>query len=135
MEREYINPPELAPVRSNLYNHVVKVGNTVYIAGQVSRGLDGRTAHVGDVEAQIRQVWANLEAAVKAAGGSLGDIVKTNTYVVGAENVSKIRNARLALLPAEGRPTSTTLVVAGLADPDLLVEVEAIAVIGDGTAS
>ena len=86
---------------------------------------------MGDPEAQIREVWANLERAVKAAGGSLKDIVKTTTYVVGAENLSKIGTARLALLPPEGRPTSATLVVAGLADPDLLVEVEAIAVIGD----
>jgi len=79
----------------------------------------------------VRQVWANLEKAVRAAGGSLRDIVKTTTYVVGAENLGKVRSARLALLPPEGRPTSTTLVVVGLADPDLLVEVEAIAVIGE----
>ena len=132
MVKEYINPPELAPSPSNIYNHVVKVGNTVYIAGQVSRDLNGQTIHAGDPDAQIRQVWANLEAAVKAAGGSLRDIVKTTTYVVGVENLAKIRPARLELLPAEGRPTSTTIVVAGLADPGLLVEVEAIAVIGEG---
>ncbi len=129
MEREFINPPDLATPPSNIYNHVVKVGNTVYISGQVSRGLDGRTVHAGDVEAQVRQVWSNLEKAVQAAGGSLKDIVKTTTYVVGAERLAGVRSARLALLPAEGRPTSTTLVVAGLADPDLLVEVEAIAVL------
>ena len=130
MEREFINSPELAASPNNIYNHVVKVGNTVYISGQVSRDLEGNTAHVGDPDAQIRQVWTNLEIAVKSAGGTLKDIVKTTTYVVGRENLAKIRPARLELLPAEGRPTSTTLVVAGLADPDLLVEVEAIAVIG-----
>ena len=129
MEREYINPPELPSTPNNLYNHIVKVGNTVYIAGQVPRGLDGKALHVGDPDAQIRQVWKNLEIAVKAAGGKLNDIVKTTTYVVGAENLGKIRAARLEMLPAEGRPTSTTLVVAGLADPDFLVEVEAIAVV------
>jgi len=131
MAKEYINPPELAPSPMNIYNHVVKVGNTVYIAGQVPRGLDGKAAHVGDSVAQIRMVWANLEIAVKAAGGTLADIVKTTTYVVGADTGAKIRPARLEILPAEGRPTSTTVVVAGLADPGFLVEVEAIAVIGD----
>ena len=131
MAREFINPPDLAPPPSNIYNHVVKVGTTVYISGQVSRDMNGRTSHVGDPEAQIREVWANLEIAVKAAGGSLKDIVKTTTYVVGPENLGKIRAARLSLLPPDGRPTSTTLLVAGLADPDLLVEVEAIAVLGD----
>ena len=131
MAREFINPPDLATPPSNIYNHVVKVGTTVYISGQVSRDMNGRTSHVGDPEAQIREVWANLEIAVKAAGGSLKDIVKTTTYVVGAENLGKIRAARLSLLPPDGRPTSTTLLVAGLADPDLMVEVEAIAVLGD----
>jgi enamine deaminase RidA (YjgF/YER057c/UK114 family) len=131
MAREFINPPDLATPPSNIYNHVVKVGTTVYISGQVSRDMNGRTSHVGDPEAQIREVWANLEIAVKAAGGSLKDIVKTTTYVVGAENLGKIRAARLSLLPPDGKPTSTTLLVAGLADPELLVEVEAIAVLGD----
>ena len=132
MNREYINPPEIAAPPGNLYNHVVKVGNTVYIAGQVPRGLDGRAMHVGDPDAQIRLVWSKLETCVKAAGGSLKDIVKTTTYVVGAESLGKIRPARMELLPSEGRPTSTTVVVAGLADPDFLVEVEAIAVISKG---
>ncbi|MFQ6027715.1 MAG: RidA family protein [Dehalococcoidia bacterium] len=131
MPREFINPPDLSTPPSNMYNHVVKVGNTLYIAGQVSRGLDGKTVHAGDVAAQVRQVWANLEKAVTAGGGTLKDIVKTTTYVVGAENLGKVREARLAILPPEGRPTSTTLVVAGLADPDLMVEVEAIAVLGE----
>ena len=48
MEREFINPPDLAPPPVGLYNHVVKVGNTVYIAGQVPRGMDGKAVHVGD---------------------------------------------------------------------------------------
>ena len=130
MQREFLNPEGMATPPSNLYNHVVKVGNTVYIAGQLSRDKEGKTIHAGDAEAQTRQVWANLETAVKAAGGTLADIVKTNTYVVGAENLPKVRAARLHILPPEGRPTSTTVVVAGLADPDALVEVEAIAVLG-----
>ena len=82
MARQFINPPDLATPPNNLYNHVVKVGNTVYIAGQVSQDLDGKTAYVGDVEGQVRQVWANLEKAVIGAGGSLGDIVKTTSWPV-----------------------------------------------------
>ncbi len=127
MDREFINPPDIAPPPANLYNHIVKVGKTVYISGQVPRGMDGKAVHPGDAAAQIRQVWANLEIAVKAAGGSLQDIVKTTTYVVGSENLPRIREVRMTLLPEEGRPTSTTVVVAGLADPDFLVEVEAVA--------
>ena len=131
MARDYINPPDIAAPPSGLYNHVVKVGNTVYTAGQVSRGLDGSTLHVGDVAGQVRQVWANLEKALKAAGGSIEDIVKTTTYVVGAENVGEVVRARQDTLPSERRPASTMVVVAALANPELLVEIEAIAVIGD----
>ena len=130
MQREFLNPEGMATPPSNLYNHVVKVGNTVYIAGQLSRDENGNALHVGDAEAQTVQVWKNLETAIKSVGGTLADIVKTNTYVVGAENMAKVRAARLNILPPEGRPTSTTVIVAGLADPGLLVEVEAIAVLG-----
>ena len=65
---EFINPPEIAAPPSNIYNHVVKVGKTVYISGQVSRDLDGKTTHVGNPEAQIREAWANLEIEVKVVG-------------------------------------------------------------------
>ena len=131
MAREYLNPPDLAPPPSGLYNHIVKVGNQVFIAGQVSRGLDGNTIHVGDAKAQARQVYANLATAMASVGGSINDIVKTTTYVVGRENLVPVREARLEALREEGRPTSTTVLVAGLASPDLLVEVEVIAIVGD----
>ena len=88
MQKEFIDPPELGTPPNNIYHHVVKVGNTVYIAGQLSRDVNGQPIHVGDAEAQTIQAWANLEAAVKAAGGTLADIVKTNTYVVGRENMA-----------------------------------------------
>ena len=130
MQKEFIDPPELGTPPNNIYHHVVKVGNTVYIAGQLSRDVNGKPIHVGNAEAQTIQAWANLEAAVKAAGGTLADIVKTNTYVVGRENMAGVRAGRAKAQPPEGRPTSTTVIVAGLADPEFVVEVEAIAVIG-----
>ena len=129
MEREFLNPEGMATPPANLYNHVVKVGNTVYIAGQLSRDENGNAVHIGDAEAQTVQAWKNLETAIKSVGGTLADIVKTNTYVVGQENMAKVRAARLNILPPEGRPTSTTVIVAGLADPGLVIEVEAIAVL------
>ena len=131
MAREFLNPSDLAPPPQSLYNHVVKVGNQVFISGQVSRGLDGSTIHVGDAKAQARQVYANLATAMASVGGSITDIVKTTTYVVGAENLGPVREARLEALPEEGRPTSTTVLVAGLANPDLLVEVEVMAILGE----
>ena len=64
-----------------------------------------------------------------SVGGSIRDIVKTTTYVVVAENLPEVRRARLEILPPEERPTGTMVVVAGLADQELVVEVEAIAVL------
>ena len=131
MAREFLNPPELAPPPQGLYNHVVKVGNQVFIAGQVSRGLDGNTIHVGDAKAQAQQVYKNIATAMASVGGSIRDVVKSTTYVVGRENLTPVREARLEALPEEGRCTSTTVLVAGLAAPDLLVEVEVMAILGE----
>ena len=85
---------------SNIYNHVVKVGNSVYVSGQVSRDLNGKTTHVGDPEAQIREAWANLEIEVKVVRVyhnkqqgilkgyflcSLAENVKSKTHVASLE--------------------------------------------------
>ncbi|MBQ12186.1 MAG: translation initiation inhibitor, partial [Planctomyces sp.] len=55
MPREFIDPPELGTPPNNIYHHVVKVGNTIYIAGQLSRDINGKPTHVGDTEAQTIQ--------------------------------------------------------------------------------
>lgn len=129
MQRDFINPPDVCPPPNGMYHHVVKVGNQIYIAGQVSRDIDGRTTHVGDAAGQLREVWSNIEKALASVGGTVQDIVKTTTYVVGSEHLAEVRRARTEDMPAGGRPTSTTVVVAGLAAPDLLVEVEAFALL------
>ena len=110
------------------YTHVVKVGNTAYIAGQVSVARDGSVVGKGDPEAQVRQIWHNLEAAVKSIGGTLNDIVKTTTYVTNISYSAAVRKVREERFPTTA-PTSTLLVVAGLANPDFMVEIEAIAVV------
>jgi enamine deaminase RidA (YjgF/YER057c/UK114 family) len=127
MPSQYINPDTLS--RSRGYSQVVKAASTVYIAGQVSAGSDGNVVGKGDPEAQVRQVWRNLEAAVKAAGGTLQHVVKTTTYVTNIQYAAAVRKVREELFQSLNPPTSTLLVVAGLASPDYLVEIEAIAVI------
>src|SRR5919106_2718549 len=125
---QYVNPETLS--HSRVYSQVVKVGNTVYIAGQVSAGADGNVVGKGDPEAQVRQIWRNIEAAVKAAGGTLQNVVKTTTYVTNIQYAAAVRKVREELLQSLNPPTSTLLVVAGLASPDYMVEIEAIAVVG-----
>jgi enamine deaminase RidA (YjgF/YER057c/UK114 family) len=128
MPSRHINPDTLS--RSRGYSQVVEVGNTVYIAGQVSAGVDGNVVGKGDPEAQVRQVWRNIEAAVKASGGTLQNVVKTTTYVTNIQYAAAVRKVREELFQSSSPPTSTLLVVAGLANPDYMVEIEAIAVVG-----
>lgn len=125
--QQYINPETMAKPRG--YTHAVKVGNTVYIAGQVSVAQDGSVVGKGDPEAQARQIWRNLEAAVQAAGGTLQNIVKTTTYVTNIEYGAAVRTVREDLFRTLNPPTSTLLVVSALANPDFMVEIEAIAVV------
>ena len=126
-KQEYLSPDGLAKSRG--YSQVVKVGNTVYIAGQVSISPDGNVVGKGDAEAQVRQVWRNLEAAARAAGGSRQHIVKTTTYVTSIDYAGAVRKVRDELFQSGNPPTSTLLVISALASPDYMVEIEAIAVV------
>jgi enamine deaminase RidA (YjgF/YER057c/UK114 family) len=78
---------------------------------------------------QVRQVWRNIEAAVKAAGGTLQNVVKTTTYITNIQYATAVRKVREELFQSSNPPTSTLLVVAGLAGPDYMVEIEAMAVV------
>ena len=125
---EYMNPGGIADPSPSGFTAVVKAGNTVYIAGMVAQDENGNVVGEGDTEAQTRQIWRNIEVAVKAAGGSLADIVKTTTYVTGIEHGAAVRAVRNELFPSNP-PTSTLLVVSELANPAYVVEIESIAVV------
>ena len=125
---EYQNPDSL-PGTYGGYTHVVKVGSTVYIAGQVSADTGSDLVYAGDLEAQTRQVWHNLEEAVKVAGGTLQDIVKTTTFVTDAEHFVVTRKVRNELWQNMNLPANTMLVVREFANPEYLVVIEAVAVV------
>jgi 2-iminobutanoate/2-iminopropanoate deaminase len=114
-----------------LYSHVVTVeggGRIVHVAGQVARDAAGNTVGAGDMRAQIEQVGRNLQLCLEAAGASLSDIVKTVTYVTDIDEFFKHTDIRMRFLgPAMG--ASTTVEISRLAGPDLMVEIEAIAII------
>ena len=126
-DRTYVNPPAISRPRG--YTHVVKAGDTAYLAGQIAVAADGSIVGAGDAEAQVRQIWRNIEAAVRSVGGSLADVVKTTTYVTDIAHATAVRKVRDEIYAADPPPTSTLLVVAGLAHPELLVEIEAVAVV------
>jgi 2-iminobutanoate/2-iminopropanoate deaminase len=130
--RQNIQPEALAKrvVGGNvLYSHVVVVEarKTIFVAGQLARDARGEVVGKGDMRAQIRQTGENIKAALAAAGATLNDIVKTNTYVTDIEEFFKHTDVRMEYFGA--LPTSTTVEVRRLAHPDLLVEIEVIAVL------
>ena len=126
-ERQYITPGTMPP--ANGYNHVVKAGDTVYIAGQVAWAPDGTIVGVGDAEAQVRQTWRNVEAALQSVGATLANLVKTTTFVTSIEHGAAVRKVRDELFQSISAPTSARIVISELARPEFVCEIEAIAVL------
>ena len=118
--------PGLAPAAG--FQPVVRAGPLVFISGQVAHDTSGQLVGKGDIRAQSAQVHANLRAAVEAAGGTLADIVQITTFTLSRDFRPVIREERQKAF-GDAKPTSTLVVVSGLADPDYLLEVEAIAVV------
>jgi enamine deaminase RidA (YjgF/YER057c/UK114 family) len=110
------------------FSRAVRVGDTVYVSGTVAWGDDGKLVGAGDMYAQAKQAIWNIEKALEQAGASLKDIVRTRIYVT---DISRLEEASRAHGEAFGeiRPASTLVEVSALAEPEMLVEIEAIAVI------
>lgn len=127
-QTKFINPEGLSKPTS--YTHVVVAGNTVYIAGQVSSNEKGEVVGKGDLEIQVKRVFENLKICLQTAGVTFEDIVKMNTYVVELkpEKLAIIRAVRKDYLSGEHPPASTLVGVQALANPDYLIEIEAVAV-------
>ncbi|BDC49300.1 hypothetical protein F183_A16160 [Bryobacterales bacterium F-183] len=116
------------------YSHVVEVrdGKQVYIAGQVAMDAEGNLVGKDDFEARVQAVFANLDKAVKAAGGTFANVVKLNIYCVDRVDRGKIpalRQIRDRFVNTKNPPASTLVFVRDLVRPEWLVEIEAVAVV------
>jgi enamine deaminase RidA (YjgF/YER057c/UK114 family) len=134
MRKQYLNPKQLSTPR--FYTHAVTVqgeARIVYVAGQVSYDRAGVVFGKGDMRAQCEQVFKNLTHALRAAGAGWDDVVKMNGYMVGMhhEAVDIYRGVRARYLRAGKLPASTLVGVDRLVEPDLLLEVEAVAAVQD----
>ena len=130
--KEFISPETLIAPGPAGYSHIAKInrGAIVYLSGQVPSDASGKLVGEGDFEAQVEQVFRNLKIAVEAAGGTMADIVKLNTYLVAEvdqASVPKLRAIRDRYVNAGKPPASTLVVVSRLAQPGWLIEIEAIA--------
>jgi len=127
MPLERIQPHGLQD--SPLYTHVIKAGNTVYIAGQIAVDHDSHVVGRGDITAQATQVFENLQRALTAAGADWSHLAKITIYATDAGFRNPITDVRRRYLGSPVPVTSTFVVVAGLALPELLVEIDAVAVL------
>jgi 2-iminobutanoate/2-iminopropanoate deaminase len=114
-----------------IYAQAVKVSGaqtTLYIAGQVAYGSDGGAMHAGDFKAQARAALSALKAQVEAGGGTMANIVKVNTYLTDIRHRADYGPIREEFF-GKKMPAHTLVAVAALAQPEFLIEVEAIAVL------
>jgi len=126
LTREGIRPPNGAP--ADRAAPPPPVGHTAYVAGGVAVDREGRLVGPGDFEAQAVQVFENLKAVLEAAGAGLEHVVKTTVFLTHFAHRDKFREVRARYFK-EPFPASTLVFVESLAQPDWLIEVEAIAVV------
>lgn len=135
MAKEHLNPDGMPPPVGP-YSNVVATppGKMVFVAGQVAYDAEGKVVGAGDVAAQTRQVMENVKLALEAAGASFGDVVKIVNYITDMGEFSKMAAVRREYL-TEPYPISSLVEVSALMEPDLIIEIEAIAVVPESTGS
>lgn len=129
--REVINPKNVHwPLG---YSHIVKIGDTVHISGQLPLDQEGNIVGKGDMAVQTEKAYENLKKCLESVGATMHDIVMLRIFVTDLEEFDKTRDARKKYF-GKYRPATTGLEISRLYFPDAMIEVDATAVIGSGAS-
>ncbi len=127
MPKTVLRPKNLdfQPRPSYPYSPGARAGNTIFTAGQVAWDEAGRVTGLGDVRAQTVQTLNNVKSVLAEGGAGLGDVVKCNVYLKHMRDFQTMNEVFASFFPSE--PPARTTVQAALAEPEMLVEIEAVA--------
>ena len=131
MPRKVLTPAQLnfQPRPTYPYSPGTMGGNMVYTAGQVAWGSDGNVVGIGDIEIQTRQTLSNVEAVLNEAGADWGDVLKCNVYLKDMNDFQKMNNIFCEIFP--DNPPARTTVQTPMAEETMMIEIEAVAYIGN----
>ncbi|MGW5049826.1 RidA family protein [Actinokineospora sp. NPDC004072] len=132
MALDHISHPD-GVFPSDGYTHVVTgTGRLVVLSGQMPFDPDGEFVGTGDPAAQARQVFTNIGRCLAAAGASFADLVRLNYYITDISHVPVILAVRDEFIDTDRPPASTVVQVVALYRPDLLMEIDAMAIVAEG---
>ena len=130
MPRTKLSVPDVAEAGPALWSNAIRAGDMLFISGQVARPFEGGTGLVGkDEYEQSKQIFSRIKRIIKAAGGTMDNLVKMTIYVVDIRNNTEVWRARRECFTGDF-PASTLVEVRSLASPETLVEIETIAYLG-----